>query len=51
LVATSFGLEPTRAGEEPTNLAGDAFENALGRFDPTCSPATFATTEASNIVG
>jgi hypothetical protein len=40
LVATSFGLEPPRAGEEPDTFAGDA----VRRFDPTCFPDSFATT-------
>ncbi len=39
-VATSFGLEPPRAGEEPFPLAGATSRDV----DPTCSPATFATT-------
>ena len=46
-VATSFGLEPPRAGEEPPAFAADAFD-AGARFDPTCLPAAFDTTAASN---
>ena len=49
LVATSFGLEPPRAGEEPTNLVGDPLlADTVRRCDPTCCPVTFAT---SNISG
>src|SRR6516165_1313868 len=39
-VATSFGLEPARAGEEPFTVA-DATSRDI---EPTCFPATFATT-------
>jgi hypothetical protein len=44
-VATSFGLEPPRAGEEPLALAADAFDTGVDPpFDPTCLPDIFATT-------
>ena len=43
-VATSFGLEPTRAGEEPPAFADDAFDT-VDRLAPTCFPDTFATTD------